>query len=466
MMDLQVVILAAGRGQRMHSKRPKVLHSLGGKPLLQYVIRTACSLNENRSPIIVYGHQGNMICETFSHYPIRFVEQKEQCGTGHALLQALPHIKDDDRVLVLSGDVPLITEETLRALLDKTPKHAIGLLTASLTNPLGYGRIKRNAQHDIVGIVEEKDANNDERMITEINPGIYLVPTSYLKKWLPKLNQQNAQSEYYLTDMISFAVEEKIAIYSMAPTCCEEVLGINDRVQLNQLERFYQKQQAEKLMQAGVTLYDPNRFDVRGDVDIGRDVSIDVNVILEGHVIIGDDCVIGANTLLRNVKLGSNVEIKPNSIIDGAEIADHAVIGPFARLRPGTIVAAHAHVGNFVELKNSMVGEHTKINHLSYIGDSEVGQRVNIGAGTITCNYDGMNKHKTVIEDDVHIGSDTQIVAPLTIGQGATIGAGSTIIKDVPPHQLTLSHTLNQRSEKNWQRPDKQKQKVFVEDEN
>ena len=453
-MAIQPVILAAGQGKRMHSRLPKVLHQLAGKPLLEHVICTALKLSD-RAPIIIYGHQGEVIRNALSHYEARWVEQKEQLGTGHALLQALPEMADEDHVLVLYGDVPLISVQTLKHLCQSLPAHAIGMLTAHLPDPAGYGRIKRDQANRIVGIVEEKDAKPSERAIMEVNPGIYIIPARYLKKWLPMLQNSNAQGEYYLTDIISLAAEEKITIHAVEPAVYQEILGVNDRVQLSRLERFYQLQQAEKLMRQGVTIYDPARLDIRGDIHAGRDVVIDVNVVIEGRVVIGDGCVIGPNTFLRNSELAPHVEIKANSVIDGAEIAAHCIIGPFARLRPGTVLAEHAHIGNFVELKNTVVGESTKINHLSYVGDSEVGKRVNIGAGTITCNYDGVNKHKTLIGDDVQIGSDTQLIAPVRIGEGATIGAGSTIVKDVPPHQLTLSQRLEQRSISGWRRPEK-----------
>lgn len=451
-MTIRVIILAAGQGKRMNSNLPKVLHKLAGRPLLEHVIHTALRISPSTPPVIVYGHQGKILHDTFSHYPVLWAEQKEQWGTGHALRQALPEIADDERVLVLYGDVPLISGDTLKQLIDTTPSNAIGMLTAHFVNPAGYGRIKRNKNNKIIGIIEEKDTTANERAITEINPGIYLVDAKRLKKWLPQLKNKNVQREYYLTDIITIAVKEKIPVHAVQPAVLEEILGVNDRAQLAYLERFYQRQQAEKLMQNGVTIYDPARLDIRGEVHAGCDVVIDVNVILEGSVVIGNGCVIGPNTILRHVVLGDRVDIKANSVIDGAEIAADCIIGPFARIRPGTVLEPHAHVGNFVEVKNSEIGESTKINHLSYVGDSEIGKRVNVGAGTITCNYDGVNKHKTIIGDDVHIGSDTQLVAPVTIGAGATIGAGSTITKDAPPHQLTITTKLEQRSIREWKR--------------
>jgi bifunctional UDP-N-acetylglucosamine pyrophosphorylase/glucosamine-1-phosphate N-acetyltransferase len=422
------------------------------------VIHTAQQIAPATIPLVVYGHQGDLVRQQFSDSRVTWIEQKEQAGTGHALQQALPQIAAQDTVLVLYGDVPLITSATLQQLLDQTPTEAIGLLTAQLTHPTGYGRIKRNSQGQVASIVEEKDATAAEKQINEINTGIFLIPASYLQRWLPKLENTNSQKEYYLTDIITFAVAEKIAIHALPVTQTEEVQGVNDRLQLMQLERYYQRQLAEKWLQQGVTIYDPQRLDIRGEVEIGQDVIIDVNVILEGRVIIGDGCVIGPNSLLRDTVLGKHVEIHANSVIEGARIDDHSRIGPFARIRPASILAADVHIGNFVEIKNSIINQGTKINHLSYIGDSEIGKNVNIGAGTITCNYDGVNKHKTVIGDDVRIGSDTQLVAPVVVGKGATIGAGSTITKHVPPHQLTLTHELKQRIVQDWQRPEKKEQ--------
>lgn len=454
-MTIRVVILAAGQGKRMYSSLPKVLHHLAGKPMLEHVIDTAAAVTSGQAPIIIYGHQGDAIRGALSNRNIVWAEQKEQLGTGHALMQAMPHVTDEDSVLVLYGDVPLISEHTLRQLIETSPKNAISMLTAYLDNPKGYGRIKRNAQGEIIGIVEDKDTTPDEAAIKEINPGIYYVPAKFLKKWLPALKNQNAQGEYYLTDIITHAVQEQIPIHYTQPERYEEILGVNDRLQLAQLERFYQRQQAEQFLRKGVMILDPARFDLRGDLQVGRDVVIDVNVIFEGRVVVGDNVVIGANTILRDVVIHNDVVIQPNCVIEEAEIGSRSSIGPFARIRPGTVLVQDAHIGNFVELKNSRVGQGSKINHLSYVGDAEVGQRVNIGAGTITCNYDGANKHKTIIQDDVHVGSDTQLVAPVVIGAGATIGAGSTITKDVPAETLTLTHKLEQRSNKTWQRPKK-----------
>ncbi len=455
-MSVQVVILAGGQGKRMHSSIPKVLHHLAGKPLLEHVIDTALAIVPETPPVIVYGHQGKLLLERFSQRNLRWVEQKEQLGTGHAMLQALPEISGNTQVLVLSGDVPLITPNTLKKLLDTTPADAIGMLTAQLANPFGYGRIIRDNQQRIVAIVEEKDATAEVRVVTEINTGVYYFPVNYLRRWLPVLDNRNAQSEYYLTEVISKAVSEHIPLHSVQPAVIEEILGVNDRQQLAHLERYYQRQMAEKLMRQGVTLYDPQRFDLRGEAHIGRDVSIDVNVIFEGRVVIGDECEIGPNVLLRNVELAKGVRINANSVVEDAKIGPRCIIGPFARIRPGTVLAEQVHIGNFVEIKKSVVAHGSKVNHLTYIGDSEIGRDVNVGAGTITCNYDGVNKHKTIIGDNAFIGSCTQLVAPVTIGEGATIGAGSTITRDAPPHKLTLSRAP-QVTLDDWQRPQKRK---------
>ncbi|VVC74791.1 Bifunctional protein GlmU [Aquicella siphonis] len=457
-MTIQVVILAAGQGKRMHSSLPKVMHALAGKPLLKHVIDTALAVAPGKKPVIVYGHQGQILRDQLGEQDASWVEQKEQLGTGHALLQAMPAVKDQDRVLVLYGDVPLISVNTLNKLIAATPAQGLGMITARLPDPAGYGRILRDAHNQIVGIVEEKDATETERAITEINPGIYLLQGSHLKKWLPRLGNTNAQGEYYLTDVITLAVNESIPVQAVQPAKTEEILGVNDRIQLARLERFYQREAAENLMRQGVTLLDPERVDIRGEVRIGRDVVIDVNVILEGRVVIGDRCLIGAHTILRDTTLGENVEIRPHSLIDGAQIADECVIGPFARVRPGTQLGGKVHIGNFVEVKKSRIAEGTKINHLSYIGDSKIGRQVNIGAGTITCNYDGVNKHRTIIGDNAFIGSCTQLVAPVTVGARATIGAGSTIIHDAPPDKLTLSRAPQQTID-HWQRPLPESQK-------
>jgi bifunctional UDP-N-acetylglucosamine pyrophosphorylase / glucosamine-1-phosphate N-acetyltransferase len=455
-MTIQVVILAAGLGKRMHSKLPKVLHLLAGKPLIAHVVETALKLSSERNPIIVCGHQAKHIQAALSAYPLSFVEQEQQLGTGHALLQALPKIAKEDRVLVLCGDVPLIADHTLKQLIATTPLKELGMLVANLQSPLGYGRIVRDAKQQIVGVVEEKDATDEQRAIKEINPGIYFAPAAYLNKWLPQLKNKNAQREYYLTDIIAHALADHIPIHAISPQCETEICGVNDQVQLAQLERFYQKQIAEQLMRQGLSLADPERFDVRGELKVGKDVRIDINCIIEGTVVLGDGCVIGPHVLLRHVQLGSGVEIKAHSVLDGVIAEADCQIGPFAHLRPETKLSKKVRIGNFVEIKKSSIDEGSKANHLSYIGDSIVGKEVNIGAGTITCNYDGANKHQTIIEDEAFIGSGTQLVAPLKIGKGATIGAGSTISKNAPAQQLTLTRA-EQLTINSWQRPKKNK---------
>lgn len=457
-MTIQVVILAAGQGTRMNSTLPKVLHNLAGKPLLAHVVDAAFAVSAGGAPIVVHGHGGEQVMAAFREQNLKFVHQSEQAGTGHAVQQALPEVNDDSRVLILYGDVPLVTPETLQKLITETPADAVGVITAEIDHPAGYGRIKRDADGKMVGIVEEKDATEAERKITEINTGIYLVPAKHLKQWLPKLKPQNAQKEYYLTDIIPMAVADSVQITTVQPSFMEEVFGVNTRMQQAQLERAYQHQAANKLMQAGVTILDPARIDIRGTVQAGRDVVLDVNVILEGDVTLGDGTTVGANSIICNAKLGKNVTIKPHCTIEGAELADNCIVGPFARLRPGTQLADAAHVGNFVEVKKSHIGQGSKVNHLTYIGDSEIGRNVNVGAGTITCNYDGVNKHKTIIGDDAFIGSGSQLVAPVEIGEGATIGAGSTITQNAPAWQLTLTRSGQHTSSK-WTRPDK-KEKV------
>lgn len=457
MKATRIVILAAGQGKRMYSELPKVLHPLAGKPLLEHVLQTALSLS-SEPPLVIYGHEGERVRAALGHYPATWLAQEKQLGTGHALLQALPHLGEDEQVLALYGDVPLISPETLKRLMQETPAEAIGLITALLPNPQGYGRIVRDEQGQMTAIVEEKDADEKIRRIPEINTGIYYAPAACLKRWLPSLSQHNAQGEYYLTDIVPLALKEKLRIHTHQPTVTEEILGVNDRIQLNQLERFYQEAQAQKLMRQGVTFYDPRRFDLRGELLAAADVVIDVNVVIEGRVVLGKGCVIGPNVCLRNAQIGERVEIRANSVVDGAEVGADCIIGPFARLRPGTVLAPKAHIGNFVEIKNSFIDQDSKVNHLSYVGDAEVGKRVNIGAGTITANYNGIDKNKTWIGDDASIGSGTELIAPVTIGEAATIGAGSTITQDAPPGRLTLART-RQLTVEGWQRPEKKKKK-------
>lgn len=460
-MTIQVVILAAGQGKRMNSTLPKVLHKLAGKSLLGHVVDTALAVSPDTMPIVVYGHGGEKVLAEFPDKTLHFVNQSKQAGTGHAVLQAMPQIADSQRVLVLYGDVPLISTDTLHRLVEQTPEDAVGMITANFANPTGYGRIKRDASGQVTGIVEEKDATDTERKITEVNSGIYLVPARRLKAWLPALEPHNAQNEYYLTDIIPMAVAEKMTVITVQPSFIEEISGVNNRVQQMQLERAYQRKAAHDLMLAGVTIMDPERLDIRGEVKAGRDVILDVNVILEGNVTLGDGTTVGANTIVRDSVIGNNVIVKSHSVVDGATVADDCIVGPFARLRPGTELDTSAHVGNFVEVKKSVIGQGSKVNHLTYIGDTEIGKNVNVGAGTITCNYDGVRKHKTIIKDDAFIGSGSQLVAPVEIGEGATIGAGSTITQNAPAWQLTLTRSGQHTSTK-WTRPDK-KEKVKSE---
>lgn len=451
-MKLSVVILAAGQGKRMRSAVPKVLHPLAEKPLLGHVLDTARALQPS-GLYVVYGHGGEQVRAAITAEDIVWVEQAEQLGTGHALMQALPDIPDEHQVLVLYGDVPLIQAASLQHLLEQGAA-GLGLLTMHLSNPRGYGRIVRDTAGQVREIVEEKDADAATRAITEVNTGILTGGAGYFRRWLSNLSNDNAQGEYYLTDTIALAVAEKLPVATAQVAEPQEVQGVNNRVQLAELERYYQRRQAEQLMAAGVTLRDPARLDVRGKVETGIDCLLDVNVVLEGEVKLGARVRIGPHCVLRDVSIGDDTEILANSVLESAIIGAACRIGPFARIRPDTVLAERVHIGNFVELKKSQVAAGSKINHLSYIGDTEVGAQVNIGAGTITCNYDGANKHKTVIEDRAFIGSDTQLVAPVTVGAGATIGAGSTITRDTPEDTLTLSRSP-QKSIKGWRRPQK-----------
>jgi bifunctional UDP-N-acetylglucosamine pyrophosphorylase/glucosamine-1-phosphate N-acetyltransferase len=445
---LNIVILAAGKGKRMHSDLPKVLHKLAGRPLLQYVLDTARALKPAKL-CVVYGHDGGALPEQFNGADVVWVKQQPQLGTGHALKQALPHLAKNGITLVLYGDVPLIAAHTLKRMLKP---NQLTLMTVELDDPSGYGRIVRGKGGDVVRIVEHKDATASERNIREVNTGIMAIPSPRLQNWLSRLGNKNAQKEYYLTDIVALAIKDGAKVSSIQPQHEWETLGINSKAQLAQLERMYQRERANQLLERGVTLADPSRIDVRGELACGRDVEIDIGCVFEGEVTLGNGVSVGAHCVLKNVKIAAGTELLPYCVIDGAEIGKDCRIGPYSRIRPGTVLENEAHIGNFVEVKNSRIGKNSKANHLSYVGDTTVGKNVNIGAGTITCNYDGANKHRTVIEDDVFIGSDTQLVAPVTIRKGATIAAGTTVIKDAPAGELTLSR-VKQVSISGWKRP-------------
>jgi len=451
-MSLGVVILAAGQGTRMKSSLPKVLHKLADRPLLQHVIDTARTLAPQRI-VVVYGHGGELVRESITDDDLLWAEQAEQLGTGHAVQQALPQLEGVDQVLVLYGDVPLTRADTLQRLLDNAG-NGFGLLTVTLDDPAGYGRIERGAEGEVLRIVEQKDADEEQLAIREINTGIMVLPTQRLQAWLGSLSNDNAQGEYYLTDVLAMAVDEGMPIAVTHPHNEDEAEGVNNKLQLANLERAYQRARAEELMLAGLTLRDPARFDLRGTLQHGNDCVIDINVVVEGRVQLGNNVQVGANTVLRNVSIADDVTVLENCVFEDASIGPGSTLGPFSRLRPGAELVGGAHVGNFVEIKKSIIGEGSKVNHLSYVGDSEIGARVNIGAGTITCNYDGANKHKTLIGDDAFIGSNTALVAPVSVGKGATIGAGSVIGKDAPEQQLTLTRA-KQVSLPGWQRPQK-----------
>jgi bifunctional UDP-N-acetylglucosamine pyrophosphorylase / glucosamine-1-phosphate N-acetyltransferase len=452
-IPLQVVILAAGKGKRMRSDLPKVLHPLAGRPLLAHVLAAARALSPRRLCVVV-GHGGNAVRERLAAEEVAWVEQSPQLGTGHAVQQALPALEAGGIVLVLYGDVPLISSATLAGLVEAAAGGRLALLTQVLDDPAGYGRIVKDAGGAVLRIVEEKDANAAERAIREVNTGILAASRERLEAWLSRLRNDNAQGEYYLTDIVAAAVGDGVPVAVRHPSAAYECLGVNSKAELAALERQYQMNHAKRLLEAGVTLADPARIDVRGELACGRDVSIDVNCIFEGRVVLGDGVRLGASCILRDVVVGAGTEIRPFTIVEEAAIGTNARIGPFARIRPGTELAADVHVGNFVEVKASSLGRGSKANHLAYVGDSTVGSDVNIGAGTITCNYDGAEKHRTVIEDDVHIGSDVQLIAPVTVGRGATIAAGATITEDVPPGGLTLTQK-KQVTKPDWKRPRK-----------
>ena len=452
MPTLNIVILAAGKGTRMHSDKPKVLHVLAGRPLLAHVIDCAERLSPQKI-VVVYGFGGPTVPQAFAGKSLLWAEQAAQLGTGHAVQQAVAHLDDDGVSLILLGDVPLIDPETCRQLLVKAQEGLV-LLTVIKDDPTGYGRIVRNEQGAVSAIIEHKDATETLRAIKEVNSGIMAMPNRYLKRWLAALRNENSQGEYYLTDIVAMAVAEHVAVEALVADDEWQVAGINAKQDLAAVERAYQMRKAHRLLQAGVTLADPARIDIRGELTTGRDVEIDVGCIFEGAVSLGDGVKVGAYSILRDSSVGPGTQIAPYTHMEQAKIGPDCRIGPYARLRPGTELAQEAHIGNFVELKNAQVDAGSKINHLSYVGDSTIGKHVNIGAGTITCNYDGANKFRTVIEDGAFIGSDSQLVAPVTIGAGATIGAGSTITKDAPAGELTLSRG-RQMTIRGWKRPAK-----------
>ncbi|MCW2487918.1 bifunctional UDP-N-acetylglucosamine diphosphorylase/glucosamine-1-phosphate N-acetyltransferase GlmU [Candidatus Symbiopectobacterium sp. NZEC127] len=452
---MSVVILAAGKGTRMYSDLPKVLHPLAGKPMVQHVIDAAMETGAKQVHL-VYGHGGDLLKDRLTNPDLNWVLQAEQLGTGHAMQQAAPFFADDEDILMLYGDVPLISPATLARLLAHKPQGGIALLTVKLDDPTGYGRIVRDEKGSVVGIVEHKDATEQQRQINEINTGILAANGQDLKRWLSQLNNNNAQGEYYITDIIAMAASEGRRVEAVHPDNLSEVEGVNNRLQLATLERVYQREQANKLLLAGVMLFDPARFDLRGTLTHGRDVSIDANVIIEGQVSLGNRVEIGAGCVIKDSVIGDDCILSPYTVLENAVLDADCTVGPFARLRPGAELAQGAHVGNFVELKKARLGKGSKAGHLTYLGDAEIGDDVNIGAGTITCNYDGANKHKTVIGDRVFVGSDSQLVAPVTVASGVTIGAGTTVTRDVEENALVISR-VKQRHISGWARPVKKK---------
>lgn len=453
MSKLSVVVLAAGKGARMHSDLPKVLHQIAGKSLIHHVIDTISDLHAE-NVYVVCGHGMSKIEQALKGLHCHLILQSEQLGTGHAVKQVMPHLGDSDNVLILYADIPLITAETLKKLIAAKPKKGLSLLTANLDNPAGYGRMVRH-QGKVTGIVEQKDATPDELKIHEVNTGILFAAAKELKSWLAKLTNNNAQNEYYLPDIVAIAHQKGYNIATIHPQINFEAQGVNTRNQLAELERIFQKNQVEQLLLSGVTLRDPKRFDLRGKLEHGHDVIIDTNVIIEGHVTLGNRVQIGSGSILKNCIIEDDAIISPYTFIEGAHLANRVTVGPFARLRPGCYLQEKTHVGNFVELKNTQLGCGSKVGHLTYLGDSDIGANVNIGAGTITCNYDGANKFKTVIADDVFVGSDTQFVAPVTVAKGATIGAGTTVTHDVGENELVISRVKQQHIQ-GWKKPAKQ----------
>jgi bifunctional UDP-N-acetylglucosamine pyrophosphorylase/glucosamine-1-phosphate N-acetyltransferase len=455
MNELNIIILAAGKGTRMCSDLPKVLHKVGGVPILQHVINAAKQLNPKKI-IVVYGFGGEIVKKNITDDDLEWVLQAEQLGTGHAVQQAIPYLSDHGKSLILLGDVPLVDTKSFIQMLEKAEKNLV-VQTFFKNNPSGYGRIIRDAKQQVTAIVEHKDANDIQRAINEVNTGIMAMPNSKLKHWLKNINNQNAQKEYYLTDIIALSVNEGLPVLPFVVDDEWSVTGINSKLDLYEIEREYQYRTAKELMMQGVTLHDAKRIDVRGSLKCGRDVVIDVNCLFEGDVTLEDGVYIGPNCYIKNAVISTGSKLAAFTHIEDTIVGADNSIGPFARLRPGSNLASHVHIGNFVELKNASIGLNSKINHLSYVGDASLGENVNIGAGTITCNYDGANKHKTVIEDNVFVGSDTQLIAPVTIGKGATIAAGSTITKDVQADTLTLCRAREQQSIRGWKRPQKVK---------
>ena len=452
-MKLRVVILAAGKGTRMRSDLPKVLHKVANKPMVEHVIDTARSLKPEAVNLI-YGHGGEQLQNTIQGDDLTWVEQREQLGTGHAVQQVIPYLKDDEKVVILYGDVPLLTESTLIKLLTATQTTELGLLTMTLDDPNGYGRIVRNTDKQVTGIVEQKDANAEQLAIQEVNTGIMIADGAKLKAWLENLSNDNAQKEYYLTDIVAMAAEQGVTIATAQPDATYEVEGANNRQQLAQLERAFQRRQADELMTQGVTLIDPARFDCRGKLTVGNDVTFDINVVIEGDVTIGNNVTVEPNCVIKDAIIGDNTVIRANSHIEGATVAKNCKVGPFARLRPGAELADEAQVGNFVEMKKSRLGKGSKASHLTYLGDAQVGEYANIGAGTITCNYDGVNKFLTEIGNGAFIGSNSSLVAPVKIGNNATVGAGSVVTREVADEELAVARG-KQRNISGWQRPQK-----------
>ncbi len=455
MSKLNIVILAAGKGTRMHSNKPKVLHEVAGKPILAHVIACAKALNAQKI-IVIYGFGGEIVREAFAHEDITWVNQAEQHGTGHAVQQAVPYLDADANTLILLGDVPLVDAGACKSLTEQANNKLV-ILSFNKADPTGYGRIIRTSTGEVIGIIEQKDATEAQCKIVEVNTGIMAMPSANLIKWLSRLTNNNAQKEYYLTDIVEFAVKDKVEVVAEITSDEWSVTGINSKLDLAQIERVQQARTANKLLQQGVTLRDPARLDVRGDLSCGRDVEIDVNCLFVGDVILGDNVLVAANCVIENAVIAAGTQILPFTHIVDAKIGENCRIGPYARLRPSTVLQSGVHIGNFVELKNTQVDIGSNINHLSYVGDTTVGKNVNIGAGTITCNYDGANKHRTVIEDGVFVGSDTQLIAPVTVGKDATIAAGSTISKVVPAGGLTVCRAKEQKTYPSWKRPQKTK---------